>query len=99
MDSRKPRRTLAFPGRADVLVGTANGKANEQAVNDPALSPHSPANEDVGAPGANEDGGAPGVNADLGVPGQPNSRQRPRVVSSSASPPGRRQKINAKINR
>jgi hypothetical protein len=38
-------------GRADVPVGTATGKANEQVVDDPALSADSPANEDVGIPG------------------------------------------------
>ena len=43
----------AGAGRADVPVGTANEKANEQAVNDTSLSPHSHANEDVGAPGGN----------------------------------------------
>jgi type I restriction enzyme R subunit/putative DNA methylase len=38
------------PGRPDVLVGMANAKANVEAANDIPLAPHSPANEDVGAP-------------------------------------------------
>lgn len=38
-------------GSADVLVGTANGKAKEKAVSDEPLSSRSQANEDVGAPG------------------------------------------------
>jgi len=53
-----PTGTLAFPGdnedlcagSADVPVGTANEKANENAVNDTSLTPHSQANEDVGVP-------------------------------------------------
>jgi len=46
---------MSQPGSADVPVGTANGQANEQSVNDTALSPHSHANGDVGAPGGNGD--------------------------------------------
>ena len=42
--------------RADVLVGLANGKANDQATGDTSLAPHSHANEDVGVPG--KDAGA-----------------------------------------
>jgi hypothetical protein len=38
------------PGSADVLVGMANEKANEEAVDDEPLASHSLANEDVGAP-------------------------------------------------
>ncbi len=38
-------------GSADVLVGTANGRANEKAVSDTLLTLHSPANGDVGVPG------------------------------------------------
>ncbi len=42
---------VGVPGRADVPVGMANGKANEKAVNDPPLALHAQANEDVGVPG------------------------------------------------
>jgi hypothetical protein len=38
------------PGSADVLVGMANEKANEEALNDEPLAAHSQANENVGAP-------------------------------------------------
>jgi hypothetical protein len=41
------------PGRADVLVGTANEKATEKTVNDAPLTPHSHANEGVGVPRPN----------------------------------------------
>jgi tRNA A37 threonylcarbamoyladenosine dehydratase len=41
----------ALAGRADVLVGMANGEANEKAVNDDALTSHSQAKEDLGVPG------------------------------------------------
>ena len=52
---REPRDwPWSSAGSADVLVGTANAKANEKAVNDDPLAPHSQANEDVGVPGANE---------------------------------------------
>jgi len=37
-------------GSADVPVGTANEKANEEALNDLSLTPHSQANEGVGVP-------------------------------------------------
>jgi hypothetical protein len=39
-------------GSADVLVGTANEKANEKAASDTLLTLHSPAHGGVGGPGA-----------------------------------------------
>ncbi len=48
-------------GRADVLVGTANGKAKDKAASDEPLTSHSQANGDVGAPGANGDVGVPRI--------------------------------------
>jgi type I restriction enzyme R subunit/putative DNA methylase len=59
---------VGVPGRADVLVGTANEKANERAGNDVSLAPHSLAGEDASAPGANEDASVPGANVDVGAP-------------------------------
>jgi hypothetical protein len=49
------------PGSADVPVGTANDKANEEAGNDAPLASHSLAGEDASVPRANEDVGVPGV--------------------------------------
>ena len=47
-------------GSADVLVGMANGNANEGDGNDASLAPHSQAGEDASVPGAGEDASAPG---------------------------------------
>jgi hypothetical protein len=52
------RRAL-FPGSADVLVGIANEKANDEAGDGLPLAPQSHTNGDVAAPGANEYVGAP----------------------------------------
>ena len=47
------------PGSADVPVGMANEKANEKAVNDAPLAPHSLAGEDASVPRAGEDASVP----------------------------------------